>query len=111
MRATTKTPASPSPGRCSLGHKAQAVIVGNRCEWGCLACGCLVDGRPRKYLRVPPELVDGQHTTVAGPDENAMPQAMDWLASWWNENAEVGDTITLEVVEMTDAEYEAIPEC
>lgn len=64
----------------------------------------------KPYLTIPPELVDGQHSSFVGPGkENGLPVLADLIAAWW-EYAEVGDTITLKAVEMTDAEVEAIPE-
>lgn len=59
----------------------------------------------RRFLKLPSELGDGVHWAALHIDD-----ALDSLKSWWDENAEIGDTVTLEVVELTQAEFEAIPE-
>ena len=64
----------------------------------------------RKYIKIPPELVDGEHYSFFGPESVAITDLVNTLKSWWKDNATVGDALTFEVVEMTDAEFEAVPE-
>ena len=63
-----------------------------------------------KVLKIPPELVDGDHWTVMKPVElqGASP-LMDSLR-YFTEHSDTGDTVTLEVVEMTQEEFDALPD-
>ena len=57
-----------------------------------------------RYLKIPPELFDGSNYSVTGIDDT-----IEFMQAWWG-YADIGDSITLEVVEMTDAEILALPE-
>ena len=62
----------------------------------------------RKRLKLDPDLADGQHWTVYDPDEKRSPLEEQLRA--WLEEARPGETLTIEAVEMTDAEVEALPD-
>lgn len=54
----------------------------------------------KKYLLIPPELVDGEHSTVIARSETR--EVGTWLSNWLKENAEHGNELTIGVVELTD---------
>lgn len=65
----------------------------------------------KRYLRVSPELSDGDRFEVMQLDELTDLIALgDRVATWCRECAMLGDTVTLEVVEMTEGQFEAISE-
>lgn len=61
--------------------------------------------KPKKRLRLPPELCDGDHTCTCDLRHANLP---DSIADWFD-GAEVGDSVTISVVEMTDEEFERLP--
>jgi len=60
----------------------------------------------RKRLRLDPDLADGQHWTVHTTPDDALVE----LFRMWMEQAEPGESVTITLVEMTDAEVEALPD-
>lgn len=65
-----------------------------------------VDGNLRmRRLRLDPDMVDGEHWTVSDVDATFIENMRTWMAE-----AEVGDEVTLRLIEMSDAEVKALPE-
>lgn len=64
----------------------------------------------RKYILLPPELTDGQHTTIHRKGGDWDPTVLGETLEQWLADAAPGDTIELEVVEFTDEQVEAMPE-
>lgn len=63
----------------------------------------------QRYLKVPCELGDGHNPTI----EPATPEGLRQLSESleiWAEEALVGESVEIELVEMTQAEFEALPE-
>lgn len=60
----------------------------------------------KRYIKVPPELVDGQNWTVMEPDSQDLLRTL----SDWAENGDVGDGADLEIVEMTQEQIDALPD-
>jgi hypothetical protein len=59
-----------------------------------------------KRLKLDADLSDGQHWTITDrPGRDLIESIGEWMQS-----ADPGDTVTIEVVEMTDAEVAALPE-
>lgn len=58
-----------------------------------------------RYVKLPPELVDGQSWTVSDNPLDIGDAIMRWLYS----DGLVGDRVTLQIVEMTREEVEALP--
>lgn len=56
-------------------------------------------------FRLSPELVDGEHWTVADTPE----QLCEAIKAWC-EDIEVGDDIRVDVIEMSQEEVDALPE-
>jgi len=62
----------------------------------------------RKYLKVSPELWDGDNWTLVDYDR---PEVLTELIEGWRNNEPfAGDSFTVELVELTDEELEQIPE-
>jgi hypothetical protein len=59
-------------------------------------------------FKLSPELVDGDHWTVC----NTLPQVFEAIQAWYDagQNEMVGEGFQIEMVEMSDAEVEALPE-
>jgi hypothetical protein len=65
----------------------------------------------KKYIRVPPELGDGDHYTFVDHTEHGCGVLGELLWGWLSGcDPEVGETVELSVIEMTDEEVAAIPE-
>lgn len=61
----------------------------------------------KPYFKIPPELVDGQHWTFVDNASYVIEAVKEWCA----ENGDcIGDSFTIEVVEMSEAEVNALPE-
>lgn len=60
--------------------------------------------RPR--LKLDPNLADGQHWTIHDEPDAALLE----LLRLWMSSATVGESIEIELVEMTDSEVEALPD-
>ena len=60
-----------------------------------------------KVLRVPPELVDGDHWTVYKQSE--LQGLMDSLREFI-EHGDVGDSVELTIAEMSEDEIDALPD-
>lgn len=60
-----------------------------------------------RYLKLPPELGDGDHCTVQPLSE--LDVVRDSLEVWASEGS-AGDTVSVEIVEMTPEEFEGLPE-
>ncbi len=56
----------------------------------------------KKYLLIPDELSDGQHQAVVSMEDVGM--VKDSLEVWLDEIAEVGDTVEIKCIELTDEE-------
>lgn len=62
----------------------------------------------KKYLKVSPELWDGSAWTIIDYDR---PEVLSDLIEAWRANDPfVGDSFTVELVEMTEEEVEVLPE-
>jgi len=61
-----------------------------------------------KYFRISPELVDGDHWSVLNAD--TLDGLFSCIRDWYEDDPYVGDSFTIEVIEMTDEEVEALPE-
>jgi hypothetical protein len=59
--------------------------------------------RPR--LKLDPDLADGQHWTIGEPDAGLLELIRMWMAS-----SQPGDSFTIALVMMTDAEVAALPD-
>jgi hypothetical protein len=58
-------------------------------------------------FKLSPELADGQHWTVC----DTLDQLLDTIRAWHEGGgAEAGESFTIDVVEMSDAEVAALPE-
>jgi hypothetical protein len=64
----------------------------------------------RKYIKLPPELYDGQHSTFHREGKEWSPTVLGLSLEEWLCQEQPGAQLTLEIVEMTDEEHEAIPE-
>ncbi len=60
-----------------------------------------------KVLRVPPELVDGDHWTVYKQEE--LSGLLDSLREFV-EHSDVGDSVVLTIAEMSEDEIDALPD-
>ena len=65
-----------------------------------------VRDEPKKRLKLDPDLADGQHSTIHDKPDGALMEAI----ALWMESSEPGDSFTIELVEMTDAQADALPE-
>jgi hypothetical protein len=66
----------------------------------------------RRFVKLPPELYDGQHHTFVDADAQGMGLLGQRLAEWLTDAEPAhGDKLELELVEMTQEEFDAIPEC
>ena len=67
-------------------------------------------GTPRDvkpYVRLSPELVDGHHWRAIN-DKAAF---LESVGMWWNEfHDQPGESFSVDVIEMTEAEVEALPD-
>lgn len=61
----------------------------------------------QRYLKLPPELGDGDHATVQ--PLSAIDVVRDSLKVWAAEGLP-GDSVSVQIVEMTVDEFEALPE-
>lgn len=62
--------------------------------------------KPKRRLKLDPNLADGQHWTIHDrPDATLME-----LIQLWMDEATVGESIEITLVEKTDAEVEALPD-
>jgi hypothetical protein len=59
----------------------------------------------KRRLKLDPDLVDGEHWTISDVDA----QLLESLRVWMSE-ASVGDSVTIELVAMTDEEVKALPD-
>lgn len=72
----------------------------------------------KKYIKMPPETTDGTAwcPMPIGPVRFGVENQADCISlgqsimAWAYESASVGETIELEIIEMTDAEFEALPD-
>ena len=69
----------------------------------------------KRYLKVPAVLLDGDHWGVLSLEQLEKPWCMieDELAMWLDQlrsGTNIGDKVTFEIIELTDAEYEALPD-
>lgn len=71
----------------------------------------------KKYIKMPPETQDGSawvpypvKPVMLGESNVHALTIGEHLMAWAHENAEVGDRITIEIIELTDDEFEALPE-
>lgn len=65
----------------------------------------------KKYLKIPPELVDGYSWSIMDADEDGCVAIGQMIWSWLEGSGpEVGDELKIELIEMTDEEVEALPE-
>ena len=63
----------------------------------------------RRYLVLPPELSDGASKWVVSLDEIGL-DVIDELLRMWQDEATPGETLEIGFVEMTEAEFKALPE-
>ena len=61
----------------------------------------------RPVLKLSPELVDGNHWTVCDNESGLLEAVREWYRGFKDD---VGERFTVEVVDMTDAEIEALPD-
>lgn len=64
----------------------------------------------RKYLVIPPELVDDSHSTIIDLEHANAGQALLHTFQPFLESASPGETVSIGIVEMTDEEVAAMPE-
>lgn len=57
-------------------------------------------------FQLSPELADGQHWTVC----DTLDQLFEHIKHWHENRPDEGDGFTIEIMEMSDAEVEALPE-
>ena len=61
----------------------------------------------KPVIRLSEQLADGQHWTI-GPDTRD--GFLRVIGEWWDEfHEQVGESFSVEVIEMTDAEIEGLP--
>jgi hypothetical protein len=61
----------------------------------------------KPYFKLPPELADGEHWV---PMDN-IDTILEYVKEWCKDcKSCVGESFTIEVIEMTDAEIEALPD-
>ncbi len=61
--------------------------------------------KKKRYIKVPPELGDGDNWTVMESSSDIWQEVL----SSWADNSYVGDVITFSIVEMTEEEFNALP--
>jgi len=64
-------------------------------------------GEKKVWFKLCPELCDGEHWTIADSPRIVAEAVLAWCREFKNE---VGEEITIEVIEMTQAEVDAMPE-
>jgi hypothetical protein len=57
-----------------------------------------------RYIKLPPELADGEHWT---PSDN--PLDIGDVLMRWMRNQDIGSKITLEIIELSEEERDALP--
>lgn len=67
-------------------------------------------GEKKRYLLLHPDLGDGDHRSLHRVDSEHAAGVLGEMLGEWQDYAEPGDEITIKLVEMTDAEFEAVPE-
>lgn len=60
----------------------------------------------RRYLKLPPELVDGQSFEVVDPKNGGLSERL----SEWADEAVEGETVELQWIEMTPREFGCLPD-
>ncbi len=60
-------------------------------------------------FKLPPELADGEHWTIAETTEAVLEAMKEWCNGCLKWNSD-GESITIEVIEMTQAEIDALPD-
>lgn len=84
--------------------------------WDSATCRACLRSKPadgsmkRKYIKLPPELADGQSCTFHRVGEEFEAKTLGESLEQWLDDEDPGASIKLTVVEMTDAEWEALPE-
>lgn len=67
-----------------------------------------MSGEKRTYFKIPPEMADGEHwSIISAHDCDLLGES---VRDWVRNDPLVGEAITIEVIEMTDAEVEALPD-
>lgn len=56
-----------------------------------------------KFIKLPPELCDGQHSTPYGPRDGAY-HLGEYLLEWLHTHS-TGDSVTLEIVELSSEQF------
>ena len=61
-----------------------------------------------RYFKIPPEMVDGENWSIVAIDDIETLKRI--LGDWAKEGPILGDQITIEIIEMSNEEVEALPE-
>ncbi len=80
----------------------------NRCRRDVRVCESYVAAKTI-YLKLPPEIVDGEHWTVVDNTGAALEAMKTWCDEFLD-YPDPGESITIELVEMTLAEVDALPD-
>ena len=65
----------------------------------------------KKYIKIPPELVDGDHSSIVEYSKVGCKIIGEALFEWLEgSEPEAGEELTLEIIELSDEEFEAMPE-
>ncbi len=59
-----------------------------------------------RYIKLPPELTDGENWTVSRANLDIAAALHCWL---YTDGNPIGSKVTLEIIELTDEEVEALP--
>jgi len=59
------------------------------------------------YYKLSPELVDGDHWTPVGSIDQVLASVKLWCEEFGREE---GESFTVEIISMTDEEFDALPE-
>ena len=63
----------------------------------------------KRYLKLHENLGDGQHETLIAADDDGYRTLAESMEAW-AEEALPGESVSVEIVEMTEAEHDALPE-
>lgn len=63
----------------------------------------------KRYLQLHENLGDGQHQQVIEANDAGLRDLAEYVRLWFGEE-EPGHPVTIEIVEMTKAEFDALPE-